>query len=310
MSLLQMSFSGAVFILMVIIIRAAAINKLPKKTFLILWGIAILRLTVPFSILSALSVYSFINHHAAVNTPHPLPMAGTVPAVQEEPLKLAEEIAALPTRQVPSVSVWSAVWLSGMILCAAFFAASYLRCRFEFQTSLPVHNEFVNQWLKENRWIRPVCVRQSDRIPAPLTYGIFKPVILMPKNTDWKNKTQLQFIFLHEYIHICRYDAVTKLVSAFALCIHWFNPLVWVMYVLFNRDMESACDESVIQKLGESSKPTYAHMLIRMEAEQSGLLPFCNGFSKNAIEERITAIMIICPAVRRLRRYEHFRISK
>lgn len=218
-------------------------------------------------------------------------MAGTVPAVQEEPLVLAVEMAALPARQVPSVSVWPAVWLSGMILCAAFFAVSYLRCSFEFQTSLPVHNEFANQWLKENRLIRPISVRQSDRIPAPLTYGIFKPVILMPKNTDWENKTQLQFIFLHEYIHICRYDAVTKLVSAFALCIHWFNPLVWVMYVLFNRDMELACDESVIQKLGESSKSIYAHMLIRMEAEQSGLLPFCNGFSKNAIEERITAIM-------------------
>ena len=82
-----------------------------------------------------------------------------------------------------------------------------------------------------------------------------------------------------------------KLIATLALCIHWFNPLVWVMYILFNRDIELACDESVVRRLGEKSKSAYALMLIHMEAEKSGILPLCNNFSKNAIEERITAIM-------------------
>ena len=110
---------------------------------------------------------------------------------------------------------------------------------------------------------------------------------------DWKNEKQLQYVLSHEYVHIYRYDTVTKLIATLALCIHWFNPFVWVMYILFNRDIELACDESVIRQFGEKSKSAYSLMLINMEATKSGLLPFCNNFSKNAIEERITAVMKI-----------------
>jgi beta-lactamase regulating signal transducer with metallopeptidase domain len=110
---------------------------------------------------------------------------------------------------------------------------------------------------------------------------------------DWKNEKQLLYVLSHEYVHIYRYDTVTKLIATLALCIHWFNPFVWVMYMLFNRDLELACDESVIRQFGETSKSAYSLMLISMEEAKSGLLPFCNSFSKNAIEERITAVMKI-----------------
>lgn len=92
-------------------------------------------------------------------------------------------------------------------------------------------------------------------------------------------------------MHICRFDAITKLIATYALCIHWFNPLVWGMYILLNRDIELACDESVIRQFGEKSKSVYSMMLIHMEAKKSGLSLLCNNFSKNAVEERITAIM-------------------
>lgn len=293
MSLLQMSFCGAILILTVVVIRAAAINRLPKKTFLVLWGIVLLRLIIPFSIPSALSVYSFMNQNTSISTLNDTPMNNIIPVIQEKPVELTEEISELTVHPVQHVSMWFVIWLIGTILCTAFFTVSYLRCYFEFQTSLPVHNDFVNQWLKENPLMRPLSIRQLDKISTPLTYGILKPVILLPKKTDWENKIQLQFILLHEYVHICRYDTLTKLVSIFALCIHWFNPLVWIMYILINRDIELSCDESVIRKFGETSKSTYAHMLINMEAKKSGLLPFCNNFSKNPIEERITAIIKI-----------------
>lgn len=85
--------------------------------------------------------------------------------------------------------------------------------------------------------------------------------------------------------------AVKKLILVLAVCLHWFNPFVWVMYVLFNRDIELACDESVVRQCGEKARSAYALMLIDMEAKKSGLAPFCSSFSKNAVEERITAIM-------------------
>ena len=290
MNLLQMSFSGAVFITAVVLIRGAAIHKLPKKTFLVLWELVMFRLLIPFSIPSVFSVYTLANHSISSTT---WPEAGTGydnPAMQG--LFVTAQGAERPPADVsPSVSVWFMVWCAGILLTALFFVISYLRCLMEFRTALPVRSHYVEKWLGERPLKRRISVRQSDRISAPLTYGICRPVILLPKKMDWKKEKQLQYVLSHEYVHICRYDTVTKLVAALALCIHWFNPFVWVMYLLFNRDIELACDESVIRQLGEKSKSAYSLMLIDMEAAKSGLLPFCNSFSKNAIEERITAVM-------------------
>ena len=290
MNLLQMSFSGAAFITAVVIIRAVAINKLPKKTFLVLWELVILRLLIPFSIPSMFSIYTLVTHSISSTR---LPEAGTdynIPTMQG--LFVTTQGAEQPPADISSsVSMWFIVWCAGIILIALFFVISYLRCLIEFRTALPVHNHYVEKWLAKRPLKRPILVKQSDRISAPLTYGIFRPVILMPKKMDWKNEKQLQYVLSHEYVHIYRYDTVTKLIATLALCIHWFNPFVWVMYILFNRDIELACDESVIRQFGEKSKSAYSLMLISMEATKSGLLPFCNSFSKNAIEERITAIM-------------------
>ena len=290
MNVLQMSFSGAVFITAVVLIRGAAIHKLPKKTFLVLWELVLFRLLIPFSIPSVFSVYTLANHSISSTT---WPEAGTgydIPTMQG--LFVTAQGAGRPPADVsPSVSVWFMVWCAGILLTGLFFVISYLRCLAEFRTALPVRSHYVEKWLGERPLKRRISVRQSDRISAPLTYGIFRPVILLPKKMDWKKEKQLQYVLSHEYVHICRYDTVTKLVAALALCIHWFNPFVWVMYFLFNRDIELACDESVIRQLGEKSKSAYSLMLIDMEAAKSGLLPFCNSFSKNAIEERITAVM-------------------
>ena len=290
MNLLQMSFSGAAFITAVVIIRAVAINKLPKKTFLVLWELVILRLLIPFSIPSMFSVYTLVTHSISSAT---LPETGTdynIPTMQGLFVTTQGAVHS-PADISPSVSMWFIVWCAGIILTALFFVISYLHCLIEFRTALPVNNHYVEKWLAERPLKRPIWVRQSDRILTPLTYGIFRPVILMPKKMDWKNEKQLQYVLSHEYVHVYRYDTVTKLIATLALCIHWFNPFVWVMYILFNRDIELACDESVIRQFGEKSKSAYSLMLISMEATKSGLLPLCNNFSKNAIEERITAIM-------------------
>lgn len=292
MSLLNMSFSGSVFIMAIVLIRAITINRLPKKTFLLLWMLALLRLLLPFSIPSVFSVYTLIS--ADVSTPENsvVETGDTVwDAQMENPIVAMQGTEPLqPEIQLP-VSLLSIVWCVGMSALAIFFIISYLHCLREFQTALPVHDPYAEQWLREHSRKRQLLLRQSDEILAPLTYGIFRPVILMPKNTDWENRKELQFILTHEYVHVCRFDAVTKLILSAALCIHWFNPFVWVMYFLFNRDIELACDESVLGLLGTQSKADYSLMLINMETRKSGLSPLCNNFCKNAIEERITAIM-------------------
>jgi len=289
MSLLQMSFAGAVMILAIIVIRALAINLLPKKTFLVLWGIVVMRLLLPFSIPSAFSVYSLIGNHAPTVNPAKGPQA-----VGMLPTEIAGQMTVVPNSSsniASSISMWVIVWTVGMLVCALVFAAAYWKCRQEFHTSLPVDNGFIKGWLSSHRLKRTISVRQSSRFSAPLTYGVFRPVILMPTSTDWENTKSLQYVLTHEYVHIQRFDSVTKLVLIAVLCVHWFNPLVWAMYILANRDIELSCDEAVVRLFGESTKAAYARSLISMEETRSGLTPLCNNFNKNAIEERITAIM-------------------
>ena len=293
MSLPQMSISGAVMIVVIVIIRALAVHKLPKRVFLALWGVAAARLLIPYSLPSAWSVYSLLNLFApAADT------AQKLPAVAFTPIVPANFTALLPTDSVAEAAAVSidpqvAVWLTGALACAVFFAVAYFKCRREFQASLPVDNEYARLWLSEHRIHRAIEIRQSDRISAPLTYGIFHPVILMPKTADWEDREALDYVLTHEYVHIRRFDAVWKLALTAAFCVHWFNPAVWMMYVLANRDIELSCDEAVIRRFGERTKSAYAMMLIRMEETRSGLTPLSSNFSKNAIEERIIAIMKI-----------------
>ncbi len=291
MNLSGMSFSGAVLIIAVAVVRAVLINKIPKKTFLILWEIAFLKLLIPFSIPFMFSIHTLIRQVISDSTFWGTDTNTIISTWIQEQSVRTPDIEKLSSDMLSSHSIWFVIWCIGMIVFTLFFTVSYLRCRIEFQTSLPVSTDYVEQWLKECSIKRSISVRQSDRILTPLTYGIFHPVILMPKTTDWNNTKQLLYVLSHEYIHICHVDILKKIIAAIVLCIHWFNPMVWVMYILFNRDVELTCDERVVRQFGEKSKAVYSLILINMEEKQSGLLPFCSNFSKNAIEERITAIM-------------------
>lgn len=287
MSLLQMSFAGGILILAVIVIRALAINMLPKKAFNALWGISVVRLMIPFSIQSVFSVYSLMGSHAPGNgsqTIRVLPIGASGQAI---PLTSSVLNAA------NAVSTWTIVWAAGVLVCAVFFSLAYWKCWKEFQTSLPVGNDFTENWLCVHQQRRRISIRQSGRFSAPLTYGVVHPVILMPMSTKWENTDSLEYVLTHEYVHIRRFDSIRKLVLIVVLCVHWFNPLVWVMYVLANRDIELSCDEAVVRLFGENAKAAYARALISMEETRSGLTPLCNNFSKNGIEERIIAIMKI-----------------
>ncbi|EOS48123.1 M56 family metallopeptidase [Lachnospiraceae bacterium 66-29] len=284
MSLLQMSFTGGILILAVIVIRALAINMLPKKAFNALWWISVVRLMIPFSIPSAFSVYSLMGSHAPGNGSQ---------AIRVLPIGASGQAASMPDSITNAVSTWTVVWAAGVLVCAVLFSLAYWKCRKEFQTSIPVGNDFTENWLSVHQQGRRISIRQSGRFSAPLTYGVLHPVILMPTSTKWENTDSLAYVLAHEYVHIRRFDSIRKLVLIVVLCVHWFNPLVWVMYILANRDIELSCDEAVVRFFGENTKAAYARALISMEETRSGLTPLCSSFSKNAIEERITAIMKI-----------------
>lgn len=284
-----MSVAGGVLILFIVVIRALAIHRLPKTTFLALWMIAALRLLLPLSIPMPFKIHIDLDVFSDVvpklpsgNIGFPLPGEGR-PAYDTG--------AIVPGPAAERISVFVILWLVGVLLLALYFSISYLRSMRKFRMSVPDNTPYIREWLNAHQIVRPIEVRSSDLISSPLTYGILHPVILLPKKLDRNDQAALQYVLTHEYVHIRRFDAITKILFAAVLCIHWFNPLVWGMYVLANRDTELSCDAWVIRMTGVKNRSSYALMLIKMEERRNGMSALWNHFGKNAISERIEAIM-------------------
>lgn len=391
MSLMAMSISGAVLILVILAVRAGLKGRLPKRTFAVLWTVALIRLLIPFSVPSSWSAYTLLQNavpeteqiryftdmiagnpsggaarfgSADSALPYSTDTAGNagelsgqrsgsgkgsgvqsgegtgaqVNSAQNSQLKsgtgsgaqmndaqdpqsisgeesqldstsgilsgrqrassiasdsISEEKPSFAERFADLLPILRGIWAAGFLLCTIAFAWIYFRCCREFQMSLPMEDCFLENWQRTHPLRRRLSIRQSDQILSPLSYGFWRPVILLPKSTKCGDRFQLRYVLEHEYVHIRYFDAAVKLLMAAALCIHWFNPCVYLMYIFFNRDLELACDEAVVRRFGEEEKSAYAMALIEMEEEKSGLLPLGNSFSKNAIEERIGAIMKI-----------------
>ena len=289
MSLFQMSVAGGVLILLIVVIRALAIHRLPKTTFLALWMIAALRLLLPFSIPLPFNIHIGLDIFS--NVVQELPsgnIASTLPGDSPPSYDIG---TAVPSPATEHISTFEILWLVGVLLLALYFFISYFRSMRKFRMSIPDNTPYIQNWLAAHQISRPLAVRSSDLISSPLTYGILRPVILLPKKLDRNDPVALKYVLTHEYVHIRRFDAITKILFAAVLCIHWFNPFVWVMYVLANRDIELSCDAWVIRMMGEKNRSSYALMLIKMEERRSGMSALCSHFGKNAISERIEAIM-------------------
>jgi len=331
MTLLQMSIQAAIMIIVISLVRKISIYHLPKKVFLILWGIVILRLTIPFSIPSPFSIYTqlarytpiqeyiapeqplslFIEQTAAADTINPVNHLISHPvnsAHSSEQIDLISN-TTLPVSEFPeeNLSVYNGhsgsklpellsylpkiFWLSGVLGISCFFIIIWLRCHREFSASFPVTDDFVRTWRTLHPLRRTYSIRQTDLIRSPLTYGILHPVILLPKYADRTDTDKLHYILLHEYMHIRHLDALFKLILATALSIHWFNPFVWLMYLLANRDLELICDEAVLFAASGDRRSSYAMTLIHMEEQKAARFSFYSAFSENFIEERIKSIM-------------------
>ena len=297
MDLFQMSLSASVLILAIILIRACTLHLLPKRTFLVLWAVAALRLLVPYSFSTGVSIFSLLSIPNTPNLSETLQViaasqvsTGTsvsLPAISVTP---SPAVSSTDAAFTTGLSGYTIIWLIGFTVFSLFFLLLHWKNRREFNTSLPVSHAKADRWLQDHPLRRTLRIRCLDRIAVPLTYGIIRPVILLPKDAPLEDDEQLQYILLHEYVHIRRLDAVWKAFLAVLLCIHWFNPLVWCMYVLANRDIELSCDEAVVHILGQEKKENYALTLIDLASTCSSA-PLINHFSKNVMEERIKSIM-------------------
>ncbi|MDW7656186.1 MAG: M56 family metallopeptidase [Bacillota bacterium] len=183
------------------------------------------------------------------------------------------------------------IWLAGFILLGGCILAGHWRRRLDYNTALPLRNDVALRMLISLAGNSRIQLKTSDRIRSPMTYGLVRPVILLPAGLSLFDQNRLAYILAHELVHIRRRDIVLKGLIAFALCLHWFNPLVWLLFILANRDIELSCDEIVVRRFGIQARSAYAMTLISMAEKRSQLIACTQGFGKFAVTERIRAIM-------------------
>ena len=303
MNLLELTLQGGVLIGAILLLRLLGRYRLPGWTFRILWGVALVRLLVPLALPFPWNVYAGLERLLSPEAAQPIPSESGA-LVQALPVPPASDLPGRDMPSAPQEPAWSGaaqtapmeipwpaiLWLAGAVLLAVAFVVSYRRSVAVFRTALPLTHPAINRWRQCYPVLRGVPIRRCDRIRSPLTYGLVRPVILLPKGVDC-DQEEVGYILLHEGTHIKHGDAWWKLFLAAALCVHWFNPLVWCMYVWANRDLERYCDESVVRRCGLEARSEYALTLLKWEERRSGLLPLCSNFGTPILKERVVFIM-------------------
>lgn len=303
MNLLELTLQGGVLIGAILLLRLLGRYRLPGWTFRILWGIALARLLIPVALPFPWNVYAGLERLLSPEAAQPIPSESGA-LVQALPVPPASDLPGRDMPSAPQEPAWSGaaqtapmeipwpaiLWLAGAVLLAVAFVVSYRRSVAVFRTALPLTHPAINRWRQCYPVLRGVPIRRCDRIRSPLTYGLIRPVILLPKGVDC-DQEEVGYILLHEGTHIKHGDAWWKLFLAAALCVHWFNPLVWCMYVWANRDLERCCDESVVRRCGLEARSEYALTLLKWEERRSGLLPLCSNFGTPILKERVVFIM-------------------
>lgn len=279
MNLLEISLSSILLIIIVIVIRSLAIYRISKKVFVFLWSLILLRLLTPFAIPEDWNLLQ-----GARETMNTKAIPHVVNIIRDGGQEVIDKTSI-------SMQTIMSVYFIGVALISIYYLIMYYRSYRMFAKSLPVNNAYVSDWKDMHKLRRNIDVRTSEWISSPLTYGIVHPVILLPKDFNWDNIDQVDYVFEHEFNHIKSFDVLRKGILLITLTLHWFNPFVWILYILANRDIELACDEQVIFTYGKSKKSEYATTLLDIEEERSLKTLFYSSFSRNSIEERITLIM-------------------
>jgi len=259
--ILNMSLTASVAIVFVMLLRLL-LKKAPKVISYALWGVVLFRLLCPVSFESGISLFGLFETPTVgatdrtsiveyipsniVHTEYPevvLPVPGIGDTITEALPKGEEQLRADPLEGPIFIATY--VWWGGILVMAIYGIVTWLQLRRRLVTASP---------LRENIYL-------ADDIDSPFVMGLVRPKIYLPSEMEQREQS---YIILHEQYHIRRLDHIVKALAFVALCIHWFNPLVWVAFILSGKDMEMSCDEAVVLKLGTEIRADYTASLLSL----------------------------------------------
>ncbi len=294
MKILDMTKMASVVIVAVLLLRLL-LKRLPKAITYAMWAVVLFRLLCPFEVEVPVSVMPEITPVEETYTLAEVPIAPSATAMAAyravgdalngglgaqyiRTKLLPEEGAIVPTVTSTWWEVWilfgQYVWLVGILTMMGYAVVSYVRLRRKLVTATPlqvevgeVHNIYI-----------------ADEITTPFVMGLLRPKIYLPSALGEQERP---YILAHERHHIRRGDHVIKLLAFIALCLHWFNPLVWVAFVLAGKDMEMSCDEAVIKKMGEDVRADYAATLLSLATGRRSIVSMPLAFGEGDPKGRI-----------------------
>ena len=278
MDLFNMSITASYLVLAVVVARFL-LRKAPKWINCLLWALVGIRLICPFSFESSLSLIPSSQTISVNNssTGRPFTVQSGVPVVDSNVNDFLGdkyyEGVTVPTNTFADVTtVLSVIWLVGLVCMLIYGLASYLRLRKRVGVSL---------LFKDN-------IYYCDNIDTPFILGFFKPKIYVPSGIS---EEQTGYITLHEKAHLKRKDHLWKPLGFILLSVYWFNPVMWVAYILLCRDIESACDEKVIKNMSGSEKKGYSETLVSCSFQRRMVMACPLAFGEVGIKQRIKSVL-------------------
>lgn len=277
LKLVNLSISASWLILAVLVLRVV-LKKAPKWVMPLLWGVVALRLVCPFSIESALSLIpsaETIPSEIVTETREPvLYEQATLDIVTNPTLPSAAEVPVGVSRQQAQVdfNIYSVLWLAGMAALLVHALVSAGKLKRKLATAI---------LLRDN-------IYESEFVDSPFVFGVVKPNIYLPMHMD---EGTAAYVIAHERAHLARRDHWWKVLGYLVLALHWFNPLVWVAYILFCRDIELACDEKVVKGLDGAARADYSQALLSCAAPKRAVAACPLAFGEGNIKTRVKSAL-------------------
>ena len=277
LKLVNLSISASWLILAVLVLRIV-LKKAPKWVMPLLWGVVALRLVCLFSIESALSLIpsaETIPSEIVTETREPvLYEQATLDIVTNPTLPSAAEVPVGVSRQQAQVdfNIYSVLWLAGMAALLVHALVSAGKLKRKLATAI---------LLRDN-------IYESEFVDSPFVFGVVKPNIYLPMHMD---EGTAAYVIAHERAHLARRDHWWKVLGYLVLALHWFNPLVWVAYILFCRDIELACDEKVVRGLDGAARADYSQALLSCAAPKRAVAACPLAFGEGNIKMRVKSAL-------------------
>lgn len=277
LGILNMSIAASWTLFAIIVVRLF-IKRAPKWITVALWGILGIRLVCPFSVESVLSLIP------SAQTVSPDIMTDKIPQIHSGISALNSYVNPIITESfTPDVTasanplqilvpILAAIWITGIALMLLYTFISYINLKRKVSTAILI---------KDN-------VFESERVATPFVLGIIKPKIYLPINMSEQDANQ---VIAHEKAHILRKDHLFKPLGFLVLSLHWFNPLIWLGYILLCKDIELACDEKVIKTLGNEQKAEYSEALLSCSINRKSICACPIAFGEVGVKARIKSVL-------------------